>query len=324
MKKSDRIARDLEQSVSSGVDTAREWAAPRVEAAVNWAVPRLQHGLDTASPKLQEGLKTAAQSLAGGVAVVTPRLQESLAQLAPRINDAAEGATPRLHVAVDKAAPVIANARDLVVVEYLPRLSTGIGQASEAVHRTLESAPVHVDALAQKLIDSGLVHNVQTQAQAAGKNIKAAAADAGKTASVKLGKREQQKPKHRGLLILGVLAAAAAAGVAAWKASKPVEDPWKVPTPVKPAPVSTPTVTEIFADAADKAGAAGAGAEDFATAGTAKAAESTADAADKTADAAKDAADTTAETANNVATDAQTAVRNIASNMKNGTDKPEQ
>jgi hypothetical protein len=302
VKKSDRIARDLEQSVSTGVDSAREWAAPRVEAAVNWAVPRLQQGLDTASPKLQEGLKTAAQSLAGGVAVVTPRLQESLAHLAPRINDAAEGATPRLHVAVDKASPVIANARDLVVVEYLPRLSTGIGQASEAVHRTLENAPVHVDALAQKLIDSGLVRNVQAQAQAAGK-----------TASVKLGKPEQQKPKHRGLLILGVLAAAAAAGVAAWRASKPVEDPWKVPTPVKPAPVSTPTVNEIFKDAADKAGATDAGAAD-----------TTAAATDETADAAKDAGDTTAKTADNVPTDAQTAARNIASNMKNGTDKQSQ
>ncbi len=44
MKKSDRIARELEQSVTAGVDNARDWAAPRVEAAVNWAVPRIQHG----------------------------------------------------------------------------------------------------------------------------------------------------------------------------------------------------------------------------------------------------------------------------------------
>ena len=175
MKKTDRIARDLEQSVSTGVDSAKEWAAPRVEAAVNWAVPRLQHGLDTASPKIQEGLKSAAHNLAGGVATVTPRLQDGLAQLAPKINDAAEGATPRLHEAVDKAAPVIANARDRVVVEYLPRLSDQIGHASQAVHRTLENAPAHVDAVAQKLVDSGVVHSVQAQAQTAGKNIKAAA-----------------------------------------------------------------------------------------------------------------------------------------------------
>jgi hypothetical protein len=284
----------------------------------------LQQGLDTASPKIQEGLKTAAQSLAGGVAVVTPRLQDGLAHLAPKIHEAAEGATPRLHVAVDKAAPVIANARDLVVVEYLPRLSTGIGQASEAVHRTLENAPVHVDALAQKLVDSGLVHDIQAQTKAARKNVKAAAKEAGKTASAKLGKQQPQKPKHRGLLIFGILAAAAAAGVAAWKASKPVEDPWKVPTPVKPAPVSTPTVNEIFKDAAEKAGTAEAGAADSTAATTAKAADSAAAAADDAADAAKDAADSAAKTTGKTANDAQTAVRNIASNINNGTDKPGQ
>ena len=93
MKKSDRIARELEQSVSTGVGNAKEWATPRVEAAVNWAVPRLQQGLDTASPKIQEGLKSAAYNLADGVATVTPRLQDGLAQLAPKISDAAEGAT---------------------------------------------------------------------------------------------------------------------------------------------------------------------------------------------------------------------------------------
>ena len=121
---------------------------------------------------------------------------------------------------------MIANARDRVVVEYLPRLSDQIGHASEAVDRTLESAPAHVDAVAQKLVDSGVVHSVKGQAKtakghakSAGKNIKAAASDASKTASktasAKLGK--PQKPKHRGLLIFGIIAAAVAAGVAAWQ-----------------------------------------------------------------------------------------------------------
>ena len=95
MKKSDRIARDLEQSVTMRVENAKDWATPRVEAAVDWAVPRLQHGLDTASPKIQEGLKSAAHNLADGVATVTPRIQDGLAQLAPRINDVVENASPR-------------------------------------------------------------------------------------------------------------------------------------------------------------------------------------------------------------------------------------
>lgn len=263
MKKSDRIARELEQSVSTGVENAMDWAAPRVEAAVNWAVPRLQQGIDNASPKIQEGLKSAAHNLADGVATVTPRLQDGLAQLAPKIHDAVEVATPRLHEALDKAAPVIAQARDRVVVEYLPRLSDQIGAASGAVHRTLEGAPAHVDAVARKLGEAGIIHAVQEQAQTAGRQLKpaqlkAVAKQASKAANGKLSR--PTKPKHRGLLILGVIAAAAAAGVAAWKASKPVEDPWKTPTPVTPAPVPAATVNEVPAatvqggESADKAG----------------------------------------------------------------------
>ncbi|HSL37732.1 MAG TPA: hypothetical protein VK883_12955, partial [Arthrobacter sp.] len=216
MKKTDRIARELEHSVSTGVETAKDWATPRVEAAVNWAVPRLQQGLDTASPKIQEGLKSAAYNLADGVATVTPRLQDGLAHLAPKINDAVEGATPRLHEALDKATPVIANARDRVVVEYLPKLSDQIGHASDAVHRTLQSAPGHVDAVAQRLGEAGIIHNVQEQAKSAKRHAKVAANTASKAVSGELVKK--QKPKHRGLLIFGIIAAAVAAGVAAWRA----------------------------------------------------------------------------------------------------------
>ena len=238
MKKSDRIARELELSVSSAVENAKD----RVEAAVDWAVPRLQHGLDTASPKIQEGLKVAAHNLADGVATVTPRIQDGLAQLAPKIHDAVEGATPRMHDALDRATPVIAQARDRVVVEYLPRLSDQIGTASEAVHRTLEGTPARVDAVAQKLGDVGIIHAIQEQAHVAGGHLKSAASEASRAVTGKTLVVEPPKPKKRGLLIFGVITAAVAAGIAAWKASKPVEDPWKTPAPVTPAP-STPEVT---------------------------------------------------------------------------------
>jgi hypothetical protein len=244
VKKSDRIARDLELSVIGAVGNAKDWAGPRVEAAVE----RLQHSLDTASPKIQEGLKTAAHRAADGVAVVTPRIQDGIAQLAPRINVAVEGASPRLHEALDKATPVILNARDRVVVEYLPRLSDQIGVASGVVHRTLENTPAHVDAVAQKLGDVGIIHAIQEQALATGTQLKTAATKAGgRTATVQL--VEPEAPKKRGWLVFGVIAAAVAAGVAAWKASKPVEDPWKTPSPVTgtgtPAPVPATTVNEV-------------------------------------------------------------------------------
>ncbi|MDQ0754715.1 hypothetical protein [Arthrobacter sp. B3I4] len=310
MKKTDRIARDLEQSVASAVENAREWATPRVEAAVDWAVPRVQHTVDTASPRIQEGLKSAAHNLAGGVATVTPRIQDGLAQLAPRIHDAVEGATPRLHEALDRATPVIATARDRVVVDYLPKLSDQIGLASEVVHRTLEGAPAHVDAVAQRLVDTGVIRNFQEQVQSASQQLNVAAAEASRAVNDELA--GPQKPKHRGFLILGVIAAAAAAGVAAWKASKPVEDPWKTPAPVNPvapAPVPATTVTDVKDSGGD----------------TAVASTATADAADKQAEASSDlGADATAKTEDEltapVATDAKTAIRNIAASS-NGEEK---
>jgi len=150
------------------------------------------------------------------------------------------------------------------------------------------------------------VHSIQDQAQAAGHQLKAAAAEATRVVTGEVAK--PQKPKHRGLLIFGVIAAAVAAGVAAWKASKPVEDPWKTPAPVTPAPVN-----DVTAAAKDAAATAGEKTVDAADA----AADASDDAAEKAGDAVEDAKDEAAK----VATDAKTAVKNIASSMNNGAAK---
>ncbi|MFW0773449.1 hypothetical protein ACLRGI_09785 [Paenarthrobacter nitroguajacolicus] len=309
MKKSDRIARELEQSVTASVDNARDWAAPRVEAAVNWAVPRIQHGIDTASPRIQEGLKSAAHNLADGVAVVTPRIQDGLAHLAPKIHDVVEDATPRIQETLNKATPALGLARDKVVVEYLPKLSEQLGQASVAVHHVLENAPAQVDAVAQRLVDSGVVHSVQEQAQATGKQIKVVTDQASKAVSAALVK-EQPKPKKRGWLIVTVIAAAAAAGVAAWKASKPVEDPWKTPSPVTPTPAPVPSTTTTPAPA-DASVSATAAAVAEPTASDLTPEEAAAEAEQATKDAFKNVEGST----ENVATDAKTAVKNIAASL---------
>jgi hypothetical protein len=313
VKKSDRIARELEQSVTAGVDNARDWAAPRVEAAVNWAVPRIQHGIDTASPKIQEGLKSAAHNLADGVAVVTPRIQDGLAHLAPKIHDVVEDATPRIQETLNKATPALGHARDKVVVEYLPKLSEQLGQASVAVHHVLENAPAQVDAVAQKLVDSGVVHSVQEQAQATGKQIKAVTDQASKAVSAAL-VQEQPKPKKRGWLIVTVIAAAAAAGVAAWKASKPVEDPWKTPSPVTPTPAPVPATSTTPAPADASASVTATVAEPKASDITPE--EAQAEVEQATKDAFKNVEDST----DKVATDAKTAVQNIAASLHKDTD----
>ena len=250
MKKTDRIARDLEQSVSTGVDSAKDWAAPRVEAAVNWAVPRLQQGLDTASPKIQEGLKSAAHNLAGGVATVTPRLQDGLAQLAPKIHDAAEGRhsaparSPGQGSTGDRQRPR-PGGRRIPAQAFGPDRLRFRGRPPHAGKRSGPRGRRRTEAWSTP-VWSTLSRDRRSQ-QSCQRHAKTAAAQGSSHRRQQDGKREAgkpQKPKHRGLLIFGIIAAAVAAGVAAWKASKPVEDPWKVPTPVTPAPTSATTVND--------------------------------------------------------------------------------
>jgi len=263
MKKTVNSARDLEQGVTQGIEQARDWAAPRVEAAVNWAVPRIQQGLESASPKIQEGLKSAAHNLADGVATVTPRLQEGLAHLGPKIHDAVEDASPRIQEALDKTTPALATARDKVVGEYLPLLSEQLGKASEAVHHGLEQAPEQIDAVARRFADSPVVNQLQEQASELGQQGRQIASAAADAATKELGK--PQKSKKRGLLVFAVIGAAVAAGVAVWKASRPTQDPWKVPAeraqdrpaqssgPAHSAPAVVEAVKDAGAEIAGKA-----------------------------------------------------------------------
>jgi cytoskeletal protein RodZ len=167
--------------------------------------------------------------------------------------------------------------------------------------------------VAQKLGDAGIIHTIQEQAQVAGGHLKSAAADASKAVTGKA-LVQPEKPKKRGLLIVGVIAAAVAAGVAAWKASKPVEDPWKTPAPVTPAP-STP---EGSAPVAETPAPVPAATVSESAAGSAATAEST----DEEGDKAKHVAEDPEGSAGTVPTDAKTAVKNIAANMENGANKP--
>jgi cytoskeletal protein RodZ len=76
----------------------------------------------------------------------------------------------------------------------------------------------------------------------AARNAQKAFVAAGLQASKELKKRQQEQAKKgKGWLIVGIIAAAVTAGVAAWRASKPVEDPWRTPAPVTQTPASPST-----------------------------------------------------------------------------------
>ena len=231
MKKNKRMTRDLEKSVATSAEAARDWAAPRVDAAYNWVAPRLERGYESASPKIQHGVQRAAHGISDGISTVTPRIQDGLDKVAPRISYVVDNTTPHIQKTLDRAAPAINNARDKVVGDYLPTLSHKLGDAADSVSRSLSGATIPEPL-------NRAVTKVTGDKKAVKKAQKAAAAAAMK-ASRDLKKR--QKSGSKGWLIFGIIAAAITAGVAVWRASKPVEDPWKTPVKVKPNPRVRPS-----------------------------------------------------------------------------------
>lgn len=229
MKKSESVVRTLESNVLMGVGTARDWAAPRVDAARVWVAPRIERGLETASPKIQQGVNRAAQGLSDGIAVVTPRIQESLDRVGPRISQLVDGTAPRIQGTLDRATPAINQARDRVVTEYIPAMSYRLGDVADSASRTLAAATIPAGV-------AGVVTKVTGDKKAVKKYQKAAVVAAQRAA--KDLRRNQQRKGGKGWLIVGIIAAAVTAGIAVWRASQPVEDPWKTPAPVEPKPVS--------------------------------------------------------------------------------------
>lgn len=251
MKKSESVVRTIENNVLMGVGSARNWAAPRVDAARVWVAPRIERGIETAAPRIQQGVDRAAQGLSQSIAVVTPRIQESLDRVGPRFNQIVDGTAPRIQSTLDRATPVISVARDRVVTEYIPAVSYRLGDVADSASRTFAAATIPAGV-------AGVVTKVTGDKKAVKKAQKAAVAAAQRAA--KDLRRGQQRKGGKGWLIFGIIAAAITGGVAVWRASQPVEDPWKTPAPVEPKPVSevshndeaTQAVNEIK-EAADRA-----------------------------------------------------------------------
>ncbi|MCB8799015.1 hypothetical protein LJD40_26190, partial [Escherichia coli] len=135
------------------------------------------------------------------------------------------------------------NAKDKVVGEYFPLISDKLGDAATAVGKALDSANQNVTEYVSETVApaaekaasqaSSAVAPTLKQGRRAASKARKAAEQAAKEAAAQL-KREQKSSGKggRGWLVFGVFAAAIAAGVAVWRASRPVEDPWKTPVPV--------------------------------------------------------------------------------------------
>lgn len=283
MKNNVRASHDLEETVAigaafaAGVAAARAWASPHVDAAYGWAKPRWDKGIETAGPALQDTVRKATEGVSGGIAVVTPLIQDRIDKVGPRITQVMDETTPRIQGTLDKAAPALNSAKLKVVDDYLPAMSAKLGEAADSASRSLAGAtvpPVVEKAVIKVTGDKKAVKNAQ-------KRLVAATLQASKDL-----KKSQARKSGKGWLIFGVLASAIVAGIAAWRASKPVEDPWKTPAPIKatPAPVSAEKAQEakdVVAEVKEAAERA------------AKSDDATDDGKNKAAGAAQTVADTT-------------------------------
>jgi hypothetical protein len=134
----------------------------------------------------------------------TPRVGAAKDWASPRLEQArargVEAAAPRVEAAAEALAPKVDAARDKIVDEVLPRLVEALTAAAAAAAAKTEAAH---DVSIARLEDVG--------------------GRAKKTGATRGG-------KGRAFVLLTVLAAAAAAGWAAWKRSQPTDDPWAAGT----------------------------------------------------------------------------------------------
>ncbi len=236
MKKNEKTAPGFEEGVLAGIAAARGWAIPYVGAAYGWTKPRWDKGVQTASPMIQESMRKAATGVSTRYATVSPLIQERLDQVGPRITQVIDTTTPRVQETLGKAGPALTSAKGKVVDGYIPALSYKLGEAADSASRSVAGATIPPSV-------ASMVTRVTGDKKAA-RNAQKAFVAAGLQASKELKKRQQEQAKKgKGWLIVGIIAAAVTAGVAAWRASKPVEDPWKTPAPVTQSATPPSTTT---------------------------------------------------------------------------------
>lgn len=186
--------------------------------------------------KLQHSVEAGAAALAGGVATAGPKVQENLGRAhdfssATKVK-AATMTAPVAAKAAQTAGPVAAKAADRAADSRAAMQAKYAGAAALLAGKFADAdTPEQLEAIVAKLTGD-----------------KKAVANAKKAASkvVKDYAKQQKKAEssHKGLLVLGLLVAGGVAGVAAWKASRPVEDPWKTPAATSPRVTASPVAQE--------------------------------------------------------------------------------
>ena len=190
-------------------------------------------------------MRSGAISLAGGIHTATPYVQQGAAS--------AKGATSELRsraaVQAAKSAPQVAKVAAKVApvgaaVKASPQAAKALKAANDGKLAVSERYNATAAQLAQRFADADTPEQFEaavarlTGNKKAVKNAKKAAARMSKDYAKQ--QKKAQKGGGRGLLVLGLVVTGLVAGAAAFKASRPVQDPWKTPASTSPRVTASP------------------------------------------------------------------------------------
>ncbi|MEX5269885.1 hypothetical protein [Kocuria sabuli] len=184
------------------------------------------------APKLQHSVEAGAAALAGSVATAGPKVQESIGRAQDLSGSAklkaAAVTAPVAAKAAQTAGPVAAKAADRAADSRAAMQAKYAGAAALLAGKFADAdTPEQLEAIVAKLTgDKKAVANAKKAAS--------------KVAKDYAKQQKKAESSHKGLLVLGLLVAGGVAGVAAWKASRPVEDPWKTPAATSPRVTASP------------------------------------------------------------------------------------
>lgn len=206
--------------VLAGIDTAQEWAAPKLGTAADWAEDTYRKS----APKVQDASAKALHAVNDGAAVAGAKIKE----LSSAAGDGIAAQYDKLPRDAKKKVKKVLDKYDDAKTDFtkntIPAASAKLGGYADKTAKLIHKAEVDPrveKALIKATGDKKIVKKLRKNSEAAAKR-----------AAKELKKQQKAKSRKKGLLVFGVVAAGVTAGVAAWRASRPVEDPWKKPAPV--------------------------------------------------------------------------------------------
>ena len=218
-----------EHKVLAGVETAQEWAAPKLGVAADWA----EKAYRKSAPKVQDASVRAMDAVNGGAVVAGTKAKELSGLAGESLAVQYEKLPTKAKNEVENIVTRYDDAKADLTTKYVPAASAKLGgyadKTAKLIHRAQVDPRVE-NALIKATGDKKIVKKLRKNSEKAAKQ-----------AAQELKKHQKSKSRKKGLLVFGLVAAGVAAGVAAWRASQPVEDPWKKPEPVtSKAPATEP------------------------------------------------------------------------------------